>query len=81
MAEATQRRNTEGRMSLGQHLIELRKRLFRARSACSLGMDRGWFLSDFVLDALRGPHHSRSRKARSRNVAPQLHRHHRRRST
>ena len=42
-------------MSLGQHLIELRTRLFRAVIAvvvCAVG---GWFLTPFVLDALRAP--------------------------
>ncbi|MFC4225277.1 twin-arginine translocase subunit TatC [Lysinibacter cavernae] len=42
-------------MSLGQHLIELRKRLFRAAIAIVLCMVVGWFLSDFVWDALREP--------------------------
>ena len=42
-------------MSLGQHLIELRNRLFKAVlavAACAVG---GWFLTPFVLDALRQP--------------------------
>lgn len=42
-------------MSLGQHLLELRKRLFVAALAVILGSVAGWFLSDFVLDFLRGP--------------------------
>ncbi|MEK6344444.1 MAG: twin-arginine translocase subunit TatC, partial [Curtobacterium sp.] len=49
------KKDTEGRMSLGQHLIELRNRLFRAVIAvvvCAIG---GWFLTPFVLDALRQP--------------------------
>ena len=42
-------------MSLGQHLLELRKRLFVAALAVILGSVAGWFLSDLVLDFLRGP--------------------------
>jgi sec-independent protein translocase protein TatC len=45
----------DGRMSLGAHLIELRKRLFLAALAVVVGMVVGWFLSDFVLEALRTP--------------------------
>ncbi|WP_275897985.1 twin-arginine translocase subunit TatC [Curtobacterium sp. 24E2] len=51
------RRNTdaEGRMSLGQHLIELRNRLFRAVIAVVIAAVGGWFLTPFVLDSLRAP--------------------------
>lgn len=42
-------------MSLGQHLIELRKRLFLAGAGILVGAIIGWFLSDFVWDALREP--------------------------
>lgn len=42
-------------MSLGQHLIELRKRLFRAAIGVLLGAIGGFFLADFVWDALREP--------------------------
>lgn len=42
-------------MSLGQHLVELRKRLFRAAIAVVLGTIIGYLLSDFVWDALREP--------------------------
>jgi sec-independent protein translocase protein TatC len=42
-------------MSLGQHLLELRKRLFLAAAGILVGAVIGWFLSDFVWDALRGP--------------------------
>lgn len=42
-------------MSLGQHLIELRKRLFLGGIAVVAGAVVGWFLSDFILDALREP--------------------------
>jgi sec-independent protein translocase protein TatC len=44
-----------GKMSLGQHLIELRKRLFRAALAILLGAAVGWFLADRVWDQLRAP--------------------------
>jgi len=42
-------------MSLGQHLLELRKRLFLAAAGLFVGAIAGWFLSDFVWDALRQP--------------------------
>ncbi|MET0955497.1 MAG: twin-arginine translocase subunit TatC [Cryobacterium sp.] len=42
-------------MSLGQHLLELRKRLFLAAAGIAVGAIVGWFLSDFVWDALREP--------------------------
>ncbi|MFZ7088752.1 twin-arginine translocase subunit TatC [Curtobacterium sp. RRHDQ10] len=45
----------EGRMSLGQHLTELRKRLFRAVIAIAVCAVGGWFLTPFVLDELRAP--------------------------
>ncbi|ROQ40905.1 sec-independent protein translocase protein TatC [Frondihabitans sp. PhB188] len=42
-------------MSLGQHFLELRKRLFFAAVAIALGSIAGWFLSEYVLDILRAP--------------------------
>ncbi|MFB2556134.1 twin-arginine translocase subunit TatC [Herbiconiux liangxiaofengii] len=42
-------------MSLGAHLIELRKRLFIAALGLVLGMVVGYILSDFVLSALIRP--------------------------
>jgi sec-independent protein translocase protein TatC len=42
-------------MSLGAHLIELRKRLFRAVIAVAVCAVGGWFLTPFVLDSLREP--------------------------
>lgn len=42
-------------MSLGQHLIELRKRLFIGGGAVVLGTVAGWFLADLVWDRLRDP--------------------------
>jgi sec-independent protein translocase protein TatC len=45
----------DGKMSLGKHLIELRNRLFIAAIAIALGSVAGWFLSDFVFDAIRAP--------------------------
>jgi sec-independent protein translocase protein TatC len=42
-------------MSLGQHLLELRKRLFIAGIAVVLAAVIGWFLSDYILNALRSP--------------------------
>lgn len=42
-------------MTLGQHLLELRKRLVYAALGIAVGAVLGWFLSDFVWDALREP--------------------------
>ncbi|GLK15665.1 twin-arginine translocase subunit TatC [Herbiconiux flava] len=42
-------------MSLGAHLIELRKRLFLAALGIVVGMVVGWILSDAVLQALTVP--------------------------
>lgn len=53
-------------MSLGQHLVELRKRLFRAALAIFVAGVIGFFLSSFVLDILRQPI---SEIARSRNAS------------
>lgn len=48
--------NPEKRMSLGAHLVELRKRLFRSAIAIVVGMAIGWWLTDaFVWDALQEP--------------------------
>jgi sec-independent protein translocase protein TatC len=42
-------------MSLAQHLVELRKRLFLAAGAIILGMIGGYFLAPFVLEQLQVP--------------------------
>jgi sec-independent protein translocase protein TatC len=42
-------------MSLGAHLVELRRRLFRSVLGVAAGAVAGWFLAAPVLDALRGP--------------------------
>ncbi|MFC6355617.1 twin-arginine translocase subunit TatC [Luethyella okanaganae] len=42
-------------MSLGQHLLELRKRLFLAAAGIVVGAVIGWLLSGYVWDALREP--------------------------
>ena len=42
-------------MSLGQHLLELRKRLFLAAAGIFVGAVIGWFLSEAVWNALREP--------------------------
>ena len=63
-------------MSLGEHLVELRKRLFRSALGLLVGAIVGWFLADFVLDALRGSDH-RDRHAAGPSGAAQLRQHHR----
>jgi len=45
----------DGKMSLGRHLIELRKRITRAAIGILLGAIVGWLLSEPVLEALRVP--------------------------
>ncbi len=55
-------------MSLGQHLIELRKRLFRAAVGILLGAALGYFLSDYVLAAISAPVDAVAR-ATGRNAA------------
>jgi sec-independent protein translocase protein TatC len=52
---ASRRTKTGGKMSLGEHLVELRKRILIAAIAIALGAVVGWFLSGYVWDALRAP--------------------------
>ncbi|MBC7441390.1 MAG: twin-arginine translocase subunit TatC [Ramlibacter sp.] len=54
-------------MSLGQHLLELRKRLFWAAAGIAVGAVIGWILSDFVWDSLREPIYAIV-KAQNRNA-------------
>ncbi len=49
------KRNPDGRMSLGDHLVEFRKRLMIAAIAIAVALVAGWFLSDWVWDMLRIP--------------------------
>ena len=42
-------------MTLTEHFIELRKRLFRSAFGLLVGAVIGWFLADYLLDILRGP--------------------------
>jgi sec-independent protein translocase protein TatC len=56
VAVRTRRRsNPEGRMSLGQHLVELRRRLFWSAGAVVVGTGGGWFLYDLVWPQLESP--------------------------
>jgi sec-independent protein translocase protein TatC len=56
MAVRTSRRtNADRKMTLGQHLLELRKRLFLGAAGILVGAVLGWFLADFVWDQLREP--------------------------
>jgi sec-independent protein translocase protein TatC len=45
----------EGKMSLGGHLVELRKRLYLSAVFIVLGAIAGWFSADFLLAQLREP--------------------------
>lgn len=60
MAEHTTRfqrkpKNSEGRMTLAEHLLELRKRLFIAAIAIVVGMVLGFIASNFVIDLMSAP--------------------------
>ena len=50
-----ERAKSGARMSLGEHLVELRKRLMIAAIAIVLAMVVGWLITPFVWDALRAP--------------------------
>ena len=45
----------EGRMSLAEHLLELRKRLYISALAILIGTVAGWFAADYLLNSLRQP--------------------------
>jgi sec-independent protein translocase protein TatC len=49
------RTNRDAKMSLGQHLLELRKRLFLAAIGIVVGAVFGWILSEFIWAQLREP--------------------------
>ncbi|WP_205881107.1 twin-arginine translocase subunit TatC [Leucobacter insecticola] len=53
--KARKKRGSEGRMSLGEHLVELRRRLFISAGAIVAGLVGGWILSDWVWAMLRRP--------------------------
>jgi sec-independent protein translocase protein TatC len=52
---ASRRNKSGGKMSLAQHLVELRKRIMFAAIAILVGAVAGWLVSGFVWDALRAP--------------------------
>ncbi|NYD66136.1 sec-independent protein translocase protein TatC [Agromyces atrinae] len=55
-ARQTRGENREKRMSLGAHLVELRRRLFAAAIAIVVGGIIGWILTDlFIWDAIQEP--------------------------
>ena len=54
-AERSRGANPERRMSLGDHLVELRKRLMIGGLSILVGGVAGWFLSELVWDRLRAP--------------------------
>jgi len=49
------REKSDGKMSLGAHLIELRNRLLISAIAIAVALVAGWFLSSWVWDILRQP--------------------------
>ena len=48
-------RNTERRMSLGQHLVEFRKRLVKSALAIAIFSVAGFLVADFVWSQLSLP--------------------------
>lgn len=50
-------RDTEGKMTLGQHLVELRKRLTMIALGVVVGAVIGWFVSPYIWDAMSAPVH------------------------
>jgi sec-independent protein translocase protein TatC len=54
-AKQRRQKNTEGRMSLGQHLLELRKRLFISALAIVVGMVIGFIVAEPVIRAMSRP--------------------------
>lgn len=55
MSERDTRRGREGKMPLGAHLLELRKRLFLAAIGVVIGAAIGWMLSEWIWEQLREP--------------------------
>ncbi|MBP1325363.1 sec-independent protein translocase protein TatC [Leucobacter exalbidus] len=53
--QASAERTSEGRMSLGQHLVEFRKRLMISAIAIVVALVAGWLLSTWVWNMLRKP--------------------------
>ncbi|GAA1588702.1 twin-arginine translocase subunit TatC [Leucobacter aridicollis] len=53
--EGREPRNREGRMSLGEHLVELRKRLIYVAIGLAIGLVGGFLAVDWVWDMLREP--------------------------
>lgn len=54
-ARQTKASRREGKMSLGGHLVELRKRLYLSAIFIVFGAVAGWFSADFLLSQLREP--------------------------
>lgn len=54
-ARQTQASKRQGKMSLGGHLVELRKRLYFSALFIVAGTVFGWFTADFLLAQLREP--------------------------
>ena len=54
-ARQTKASRREGKMSLGGHLVELRKRLYFSALFIVIGAVLGWFSADFLLAQLREP--------------------------
>ena len=54
-ARQTKASRREGKMSLGGHLVELRKRLYLSALFIVIGAVLGWFSADFLLAQLREP--------------------------
>ncbi len=55
LKQVFRKKNPEARMSLGEHLVEFRKRLIISALAIFLAAIAGWFLSPTVWELLRAP--------------------------
>ncbi len=55
MLSAKKYKNRERKMRLGEHLVELRKRIIVCAITIVLAAIGGWFLADYIWDILRAP--------------------------
>lgn len=68
MTDSSAQDHKDRQMTLAQHLIELRRRLFRGALGFLLGAVAGWFLTGTVMDALREPITEISRQQHGRQA-------------
>lgn len=66
-------KDPEGRMSLGEHIGELRTRLFRASLGIALGAVAGWFVHNWVIHKLTRPVCDTNVIGVAHNISPSCH--------